>query len=71
MKKLTVRFAVTAFAVFMMVQSVSAARLLIPVGQVIGLELKENRVIIDGFDGQTGDAARAAGLKPTSPDSQT
>ena len=40
MRKLTVRFAVMALAVFMMTQSVSAAKLLIPVGQVIVLEVR-------------------------------
>ena len=63
MRKLTVRFAVAAITVFMMVQSVSAARLLIPVGQVIGLEVKENQVTIAGFDSRLGAAAREAGLK--------
>ena len=63
MKKLTVRFAVTALTVFMMVAPVSAARLLIPVGQVVGLEVRENRVTIAGFDSRLGTAAKEAGLK--------
>ena len=62
MKKMTVRFAVTALMVFVTAQSVSAARLLIPVGQVIGLEVRENQVTIAGFDSQLGEAAREAGL---------
>ena len=63
MKKFTVRFAVTALTVFMMVAPVSAARLLIPVGQVVGLEVRENRVTIAGFDSRLGTAAKEAGLK--------
>ena len=62
MKKLTIRFTAVLLTVFTMAQSVSAAKLLIPAGQVIGLELKENRVIIQGFD-TLGTAAREAGLK--------
>ena len=62
MRKLTVRFAVMALAVFMMTQSVSAAKLLIPVGQVIGLEVRENQVTIAGFDSRLGAAAKEAGL---------
>ena len=63
MKKMTVRIAAAAFTVFMMAQSVSAAKLLIPVGQVIGLEVRENRVTIAGFDPHLGNAAQEAGLK--------
>lgn len=63
MKKYTIRFAVSLLTVFITAQSASAARLLIPVGQVIGLEIKEDRVTIEGFANQVGDAARAAGLK--------
>lgn len=44
-------------------QSVSAARLLVPVGQVIGLELRDDRVSIAGFDEALGAAAREAGLQ--------
>ena len=62
MRKLTVRLAVVALTVFVMAQSVSAARLLIPVGQVIGLEVRDNRVTIAGFDTHLGAAAREAGL---------
>ena len=62
MRKLTVRFAIMALAVFMMTQSVSAAKLLIPVGQVIGLEVRENQVTIAGFDSRLGAAAKEAGL---------
>ena len=63
MKKLTVRFTACLLAVFMTAQSVSAVPLLIPVGQVVGLELEEGRVTIDGFDSQLGRTAQAAGLR--------
>ena len=40
-----------------------AAQLLIPVGEVIGLQLRDNTVIVAGFDDALGAAARNAGLK--------
>ena len=63
MKKFPVRFVSVLLIAFSMVQSVSAQQLLIPSGQVIGLELQENRVIIQGFDQSLGDTAKKAGLK--------
>lgn len=62
MKKYTVRFAAVVMTVLTMAQSVSAARLLVPVGQVVGLQLKEDKVTIEGFDSKLGSAAREAGL---------
>ena len=63
MKKFTMRFAMMIAVAFFMVQSVSAAQLLIPVGKVIGLQLKDDRVTVEGFDDSLGAAARAAGLE--------
>ena len=63
MKKRILRVAVTALSLFMMVQTVSAAQLLIPVGQVIGLEITENRVTVAGFDANLGAVAKTAGLQ--------
>ena len=63
MKKLTIRFAAMLLTVFMMAQSVSAAKLLVPVGQVIGLEVRDRRVCIESFDPALGSAAKAAGLQ--------
>ena len=63
MRKIAIGLAGILSAVFVLAGPVSAAELLIPVGQVIGLELKESRVTIAGFDQALGDAARAAGLK--------
>ncbi len=44
-------------------QSVAAAETLIPGGQVIGLELQEDRVIVAAFDDALGAEAEAAGLR--------
>ena len=63
MKKLTIRFAAVLLTVFTMVQSVSAATLLVPVGQVIGIEIGQDQVTVAGFDETIGKAAQAAGLK--------
>ena len=62
MRKITVRLAAMAITIFMLAQNASAAQLLVPVGQVIGLQLSENKVTIDGFDTKLGSAARDAGL---------
>ena len=62
MKKISIRIAVTAITIFMLAQNVSAAQLLIPAGQVIGLQLNEDRVTVEGFDPHLGVAAREAGL---------
>ena len=63
MKKVTVRLAAIALTVFMLVQQAHAAQLLIPVGQVVGLEIQEERVTVAGFDPTLGEAARSAGLQ--------
>ena len=63
MKKLTVRLAAMILTVFMTANAANAAQLLVPVGQVIGLEIGEDRVTIEGFDSRLGETAQAAGLK--------
>ena len=63
MKRFTLRFAVICLVTFFTVQSVSAATLLVPVGEVIGLQLKDDRVTVEGFDDSLGAAAKAAGLE--------
>ena len=63
MKKYTFRFAVVILVAFFTVQSASAATLLIPVGEVIGLQLKDDRVTIESFDAELGADAQAAGLE--------
>ena len=62
MKRVTLRLATMAITILMLAQNVSAAQLLIPVGQVIGLQINEDRVTVEGFDSQLGAVAREAGL---------
>ena len=63
MKKITIRLAVTLLTVFMMAQSVSAAKLLIPVGEVIGLEIRDEHICVESFDPVLGETAKKAGLQ--------
>lgn len=63
MKKMTVSLTLTLLLAWLLPQSVSAARLLVPGGEVIGLELGDNTVTIAAFDEETGSSAQAAGLK--------
>ena len=64
MKKLTRGLCLWIILFFLTAQGVSAAKLLVPVGQVIGLELRDDRVCVAGFDEALGAAAREAGLRP-------
>ena len=63
MKKLTIRLAASLLTLVLSIQSVSAAQLLIPVGEVIGLQLHTNEVTIQGFDPELGQLAQEAGLE--------
>ena len=63
MKKISIRLAASLLTIFMLAQSVSATKLLVPVGQVIGLEIRDQRVTVDGFDPTLGTAAKDAGLQ--------
>lgn len=63
MKKITKWIALTLSCVFLLCQSVSAAEYLIPVGQVVGLELEDNTVTVAAFDEDLGASAQAAGLQ--------
>lgn len=61
MKIMFKRIATMALCVYLL--SVTAfAKDLIPVGQIVGLELQNKQVVIAGFDEEQGQAARAAGL---------
>ena len=62
MKKVILRIAASAITIFMLAQNASAAQLLVPVGQVVGLQINEDQVTIEGFDSQLGSVAREAGL---------
>ena len=63
MKKMSIRLAASLLTIFMLAQSVSATKLLVPVGQVIGLELRDQHVTVDGIDPTLGSAAKEAGLQ--------
>ena len=62
MKRLT--HYIIAFAlVFCLTVTANAAQMLIPVGQVVGLELADNSVTVSSFDEELGQPAQKAGLK--------
>lgn len=62
MKKL-VSAATLTFLLWMLPLGVHAAELLIPVGRIIGVQLKTNTVTVAAFDDRLGKAARSAGLR--------
>ncbi|MBR4109169.1 MAG: PDZ domain-containing protein [Oscillospiraceae bacterium] len=63
MKKMASRLAVMLFTIFILCECVCAAEFLIPGGQLIGLQLKDNTVTVAAFDDALGTSARTAGLK--------
>ncbi len=63
MKKMASRLAAMLFGIFLLCESTSAAAFLIPGGQLIGLQLKDNTVTVAAFDEDSGSNARSAGLK--------
>ncbi len=63
MKKTIRRAGFFLICIVLLTQTVFAAEL-IPVGEVIGIELADGTVTITGFDPATGDAAQQAGLQP-------
>ena len=63
MKRMANRFAAMLFCIFILCASVNATEFLIPGGQLIGLQLKDNTVTVAAFDKELGSNARAAGLK--------
>ena len=63
MKKLLTRIAPLLLILFILCQSVSAAQLLVPGGQLIGLSLKDNTVTVASLDEALGQSAKAAGLQ--------
>ena len=63
MKKMAKSAILALLCVFTLCQSVSAAQLLVPGGQVIGLELGDNSVTVAAFDDTIGEKAKAAGLQ--------
>lgn len=63
MKKWIARTAIFFLCISLLSQTVSAAQLLVPVGEVIGLELTDQTVTVAAFDKELGKAARESGLK--------
>ena len=63
MKKLINRTGFFLICVWLLVFTVCAAEMLVPVGQVVGLELADNTVTVAAFDQQLGQSAQKAGLK--------
>ena len=63
MKRIFNRMALTVVFIFILCQNVSAAQLLIPGGQLIGLELGDYSVTVAAFHDTLGANAQAAGLK--------
>ena len=63
MKKFFRRTALFLFMIYILAANANAADLLIPGGQVIGLELRDNTVTVAAFDDVLGTTARDAGLK--------
>ena len=63
MRKFFLRIPVILLCFMVLAQSVSAAKLLIPGGQIIGLELQNETVTVAAFDTSFGDTAKSAGLQ--------
>ena len=63
MKKFFCRTALLFLMIYSVAINASAATLLVPGGQVIGLALQDNTVTVAAFDEKLGAAARNAGLK--------
>lgn len=61
--KLQARLFALWISIIILPQTVAAADTLIPVGQVIGIELQEDKVIVAAFDDALGGAAETAGLR--------
>ena len=63
MKKILNRTSLFIICVWVLSVSASAVKMLIPVGQVVGLELCDNTVTISSFDEELGASAKGAGLQ--------
>ena len=63
MKKTINRISFLLLFVWILTVTVSATRMLLPVGQVVGLELGDNTVTVSAFDEALGAEAKKAGLK--------
>ena len=63
MKKFLNRTGILVICAWLLTVSVSAAQMLVPGGQVVGLELGDNTVTVAAFDENLGPAAQQAGLR--------
>ena len=63
MKKLIQRTGLLVLCLWLTVTSADAAQMLIPVGEIVGLELADNTVTVAAFDENLGAAAQDAGLQ--------
>ncbi len=61
MKNLFRRIAGAALSIYLLAGT-AFAKELVPVGQVVGLELQDQQVVVVGFDEEQGQSAKAAGL---------
>ncbi len=63
MKKMTKRIALALLCLWLLPFQAFAAQELVPVGQVVGLELQDGSVTVAAFDEELGAQSRAAGLR--------
>jgi len=63
MRKFVNRMVLSLVLIFTLCQDVHAVQLLVPSGQIIGLELADNTVTVAAFDGAMSANAQAAGLQ--------
>ena len=63
MKKMRFRLMLSAFCLLLCAQTVCGAQLVIPGGQVIGLQLQDNTVTVAAFDEELGTTAKNCGLQ--------
>ena len=64
MQRFPTRFAACIFILILLVLPVSAAKLLIPGGQVIGVHLRDGTVTVAAIDDELGAPCKKAGLAP-------
>ena len=64
MKKMTIRIVLAVLCFLVLPLQSVAARELIPVGQVVGLELQDGTVRVAAYDEELGFCAREAGIAP-------
>ena len=63
MRKISIRISAILLCFFALAQTADATKLLVPGGQIIGLELQTDAVTVVAFDDALGKAAKNAGLQ--------